>query len=110
MSFPRRHTRKITVDGVAYQWHLNGDFDFRFEAWIVIGQKGQTGQLIFLDPYHPKFVIGPRVVAEAIRFARAHGWQSEVPGKQMRLSSDGTKFTVLPDDWVRTLVYDQKSA
>ena len=105
MSFPRRHTRRITVDGVVYQWHLNSDFDSRFDAWIVIGQKGKTGQVICLDPYHPGFVIGPLVVAGAIRFARAQGWQPTVPGKPMHLGSDGTQFTVLPEDWVRTLKY-----
>ena len=96
------------MDGFVYQWHLNSDFDSRFDAWIVIGQKGKTGQLIFLDPYHPRFVIGPRAVAEAIRFARAHGWQPDVPGKPIQLGSDGTKFTELPDDWVRTLMYDEE--
>jgi|SRR5688572_705258 len=110
MSFPRRNTRRISVDGVVYQWHLDSDFDARFDAWIVIGQKGQTGQLLFLDPYHPKFVIGPRAVAEAIRFARAHGWQPAVPRKQMLLGSNGANFTILPDNWIRTLVYDEKSA
>jgi hypothetical protein len=104
MSFPRRNTRKITVDGVVYQWHLNSDFEIH-NAWIIIGQKGQTGQLVFLDPYHHDFMIGPRAVAEAIRFARAHGWQATVPGKEMRLGSDGDKFAILPDDWVRTFKY-----
>lgn len=110
MSFPKRNTRQITVDGVVYQWHLDSDFDTRFDAWIVIGQKGQSGQLIFLDPYHPQFLIGPRAVAEAIRFAQANGWQSTVPRKQMCLGSDGTRFTILPDDWIRTLAYDDKQA
>jgi len=96
MSFPRRHTRKIIVDGIVYHWHLNADFDSRFEAWIVIGQKGNAGQLILLDPYHPGFVIGPRAVAEAIRFARAHGWQPAIPGKPIHLGSDGTRFARCP--------------
>ena len=107
MSFPRHNTRRITVDGVVYQWHLNSSFDIH-DAWIIIGQKGQAGRLVFLDPYHHDFMIGPRAVAEAIRFARAHGWKPTVPGKEMRLGSDGATFTVLPDDFVRTPEYYQK--
>ena len=99
MSFPRRNTRRIIVDGVEYLWHLNPDFDLR-DAWIIIGQKGQTEQLVFLDPYHHDFLIGPHAVSEAIRFVRANGWQPGVPGKEMRLGSDGDAFTILPNNWV----------
>jgi hypothetical protein len=55
--------------------------------------------LLCLDPLHPDFKIGPKAVAEAIRFAKAHGYQPTRRCKPMRLTSDGRGFTVLPDDW-----------
>jgi len=89
------------VDGEVYCWHLKVDVEWCLR-WIYVSRADFIGQLLCLDPSHAKFKIGPKAVAEAIRFAKAHGYQPGQRCKPMRLTSDGNTFTVLSDDWSQT--------
>src|SRR3954464_9833130 len=102
MAFPKKNTRKITVAGSVYLWHLNEDFDIH-NTWMVITRQGIQGQLLYVDPYHHDLLIGPGAVSRAIDFALSAGWEPAHKKQPMRLryngdDFNGSPFMVLPDN------------
>ncbi len=96
MTFPKKNTRTIIVDGVQYYWHLNDDFDLK-NSWIVVQHQNSNGQLLWIDPYHYEIAIGPSIVAKAIRYALKQGWEPNDKRQSMRLTYIDNEFRILPD-------------
>jgi hypothetical protein len=96
MTFPKKNTRNVVVDGLQYSWHLNNDFDIK-NSWIVVQCKNIQGQLLCIDPYPHEVGIGSGIVAKAIRYALTQGWKPIEKRRSMYLTYDDNKFTVLPD-------------
>jgi len=96
VTFPKRDTRSVSVDGNRYLWHLNSDFDVH-NRWVVVSQGGASRPLLFIDPYHHDFSF-PGTVVLGIRFAIAQGWSTDDGPDAMRLRWDGKDFAVLPPD------------
>ena len=101
MAWPKKNTRTVIVGGEAYQWQ----FDERYclSRWTVIGKKGASGQLLFLDPYW--LSDSPGQVCKAISFALAAGWEPHRKQKPLKIgsklvdSTTGTwEFFLLPDE------------
>ena len=97
MTFPKRNTRTIDVDGVAHQWHL--DDPETLYRWIVIRKVESTGRLLFLD-WSLQDVIGPGVVRRGIDFGYSAGWNPNSAGLPMKIAQTEDGFEVLPDDAV----------
>ena len=89
MAFPRKHTRRISVGGIPYAWHLNRDWDVR-TRWIVVRRQVYgAGQLLMVDPYHHDLLPTGGAVGGAIRFALKNGWRPELKAPPLRLSFAG---------------------
>ena len=85
MAFPKKHTRRLSVDGVEYLWHLNKDWDRR-TRWIVVQQLGASvGQLLMVNPYHHDLLPSKGTISEAVRFGLGHGWKPSRKGPPVRL-------------------------
>ena len=85
MAFPRKNTRRLSVDRIPYVWHLNKDWDRR-TRWIVIRREAcDSGQLLMVDPYHHDLLPTRGAVGGAIRFALRNGWRPEHRGAPLRL-------------------------
>jgi hypothetical protein len=100
MTWPKKDTRKITIDGQLYLWHLNSDW-FYHNEWIVIKQAGTQGQLLLVNPYHHDLPMGPKTVQMAVEFAHSVGWtpSAKKPPIKLRYNGDhhaGEAFTILP--------------
>jgi hypothetical protein len=91
MAFPVKNTRRLTVDGIAYAWHLNKDWDVR-DRWLVVRrQSSGSGQLLMINPYHHDLLPTKGTVSRAIRFALANGWQPECKASPLRLIFAGSE-------------------
>jgi len=89
MAFPRKDTRRLSVDGIPYVWHLNKDWDVR-TRWIVVRREVfGAGQLLMVDPYHHDLLPTRGTVSRAIQFALSHGWHPERKAAPLRLSFAG---------------------
>jgi len=89
MAFPRKNTRRLSVDGIPYAWHLNDDWDRR-TRWIVVRREVcGAGQLLMIDPYHHDLLPTRGTVSKAVRFALSHGWRPERKGSPLRLTFAG---------------------
>ncbi|MGV3659722.1 MAG: hypothetical protein ACO1TE_06050 [Prosthecobacter sp.] len=99
MAFPRRHTRKITVDGIDYLWHLNHN-DVTFgQTQITIACADQPKWFLHLDPYPciaGVYEIGPATVRRAILWALSLGWQPAVAHEPTFISYRDGAFLALP--------------
>jgi hypothetical protein len=92
--------RPITVDGTRYRW--------RFDGRLVVIPADRGGPQLYVDwgwrdwleregPGAEPLWVTPRFVAEAIRFAREHGWPSS-DGRPFRVwYQDGTFTPTTPD-------------
>jgi len=104
MAFPRKNTRRLSVDGIPYTWHLNDDWDIR-TRWIVVRREvSGAGQLLMVDPYHHDLLPTRGSVSRAVRFALSHGWHPERKCSPLRLTFGGRDkgFQVNPGaepDW-----------
>jgi len=99
MAFPRKDTRRISVDGIPYVWHLNKDWDVR-TRWIVIRRQiSGAGQLLMVDPYHHDLLPTRGAVGGAIRFALKSGWRPERKAAPLRLTFAGREqgFQLAPE-------------
>ena len=89
MAFPRKNTRRLSVDGIPYVWHLNKDWDIR-TRWIVVRRQVHgSGQLLMVNPYHHDLLPTRETVSKAIRFALGHGWRPEQKVAPLRLTFAG---------------------
>jgi len=96
MTFPKKHTRKITVNNQTYLWHLNQNRIDGSPTHVTIGIDGKSGQILFLDPYPWSFEIRPRTIQQAITWALEHGWNPIKKSPPLYLGYLDDKFFVLP--------------
>ena len=89
--------RRIVVDGQPFRW--------RFDDVLVVIPGDRSGPQLYvewgwrdwLEPDGPgaePLVVTPRFVAEAVRFAAAHGWPSATGGRPLRLGFQAGSFTL----------------
>jgi hypothetical protein len=113
MTFPKKGTRTITVDGVAYRWRLQPRCDCpagfctcdeSFEnADVVVEHGNPSGAVAILhftfpppEPTYarnlvaPQLPVTPVMIAEGIRGAVAAGWVAGQPDKQFELAVEWT--------------------
>ncbi len=110
MSIRRKGSRSITVDRVEYRWRIRKRATYDQQVFgggltlaVELADEPGCSLLVGLDSAHPNNLTGepfdsitPSIVAENIRFALAHGWQS---------AEDGPKFWLhlhMPQDPSRT--------
>lgn len=94
MAFPKRHTRRIAVNGVQYVWHLNhGDIDFG-QTQVTIGHAKSHRWLLHADPYQIEPL--PANVRAVILWALDQGWMPQVSHEPMLVSREDGAFFWCP--------------
>jgi hypothetical protein len=89
--------RAITVDGVRYHWWIRDDaIDAAPDRHICISTS-KTGQQLRLDPYPWAQEIRPAIIADAIRFGLAHGWNPATAGAPIFCGLHAGALHVLPE-------------
>jgi hypothetical protein len=89
--------RRIVVDGQSFRW--------RFDDVLVVIPGDRSGPQMYVDwgwrdhleadgPGAEPQVVTPRFVAEAVRFAVAHGWPSATSAGSLRLGFQAGSFTL----------------
>jgi len=95
MSIPKKGSRAIEVDGVAYRWRIRRRptaQQARGRSPLILAVAVETGNgpalIVRLDRCHPKNKVGrwstavtPRDVAFCIRDGLAAGWEPHQPGR-----------------------------
>lgn len=69
MTFPKRNRRTIVVDEQKFHWLCRGEIFA--DAYVRIQDASGQGGLLSVQFVG---IVTPRHVAQAIRFARSHGW------------------------------------
>ena len=100
MSFPKKYTRKIVVEGITYLWHMSQNSLEGRATHITIAQETAPNQFLHVDPFAAVFEgveIRPRTIRRIILWALKNGWQPtrKRPPIFVGYCSDG--FFVLPD-------------
>lgn len=91
--------RKIVVNGVEYIWVLDGNtIDGFKDTHIRVHKVGETGRVLYIDPYNWRFEVRPKFVSQAIQFALSSGWGNEPCKKKLYVSYINEKYCVLPSD------------
>jgi hypothetical protein len=91
--------RRIVVDGQTFRW--------RFDEVLVVIPGDRSGPQLYVDwgwrdhlepdgPGAEPQVVTPKFVAEAIRFAVAHGWSSIKSAASLSLGFQSGSFTLFP--------------
>src|SRR5262245_54499806 len=93
MTFAKIGSRKISVQGEQYLWHLNRKFE-QPSHWIVIQHRLHDRQLLCLNPYSQDLDIGPGSVAKAIEFALRNGWDPRTKAAPMYLDYKHDRFRI----------------
>ena len=91
----RKRVRNIVVDGCTFRWVLPGNTLYQSKLVAIVVFGTQRGRMLQIDPYAWALEIRPKVIAEAIRFALARGWQPEIPGPALRLGFREDGFFVI---------------
>lgn len=89
--------RRIVVDGQPFRW--------RFDDVLVVIPGDRSGPQLYVDwgwrdwlepggPGAEPLLVGPRFVAEAVRFAVAQGWPSATGGSPLRLGFEAGSFAL----------------
>ena len=97
MAFPKKYTRKITIDNQIYLWHLNGNSLEFGEHHITIRHQQIAGQILYIDPYAWDLEIRPGMIREAILFALENGWLPLEKKAPMYLGFQNEQFILLPE-------------
>lgn len=107
MAIPRKGSRSIEVNGIAYRWRIRrrptysqGVLDSGLILAVDVDDAPQCSLIVEFTRSHPgnwvnqpTAPVTPRDVAEAIRRALAAGWQPFKPGKPFRLDADTEEGT-----------------
>ena len=97
MSWSKKHTRAITVEGQKFIWHLSGNRLDGKDVLLTVG-KEKDRYFLFIDPYPWDFEITPANIATAIKWALQQGWTPEKgPSKNMVWSAGKNSFVWLPE-------------
>lgn len=96
MAWPKKGTRKISVDGVVYLWHYAAHCPLCSDDVFTVGLAGRP-YVLFIDPFPWHFRLTPAAVAAAIRWATDHGWTPD-KGPTRAMARDGStgRFVWLP--------------
>ena len=96
MAWPKKGTRKITVDGITYLWHYSDHCPMCSNDVLTVGIAGRP-YVLYIDPFPWNFEIKPSAIAEAIQWAINEGWSPEAgPTRAMSMGSTGI-FIWLPE-------------
>lgn len=95
MAWPKKGTRKITVDGVNYLWHYAAHCPLCSDDVFTIGIAGKP-HVLFVDPFPWSFELKPSSIASAIRWAINNGWTPlKGPTRAMSLDESSQEFVWL---------------
>jgi hypothetical protein len=72
MTFPRRGTRRFTVDGQYFNWHVSPKWVDAGGSICTVQARAGKGQILHFWPNDG--FPSPREVREVILFALEHGW------------------------------------
>lgn len=93
----RSQKRKIVVNATEYYWVLDGNtIDGFNDTHIRVHKEGDTGKILYIDPYDWHFEIRPKFVALAIQFALTSGWLSNESTEPIYVGYIDGKYCVLP--------------
>gem|GEM_PF-5431250 len=108
MTFPRRGTRTITVDGAAFRWRASLVRGSDPTLVVLVAQTAKSPARSTLDLRLWKAhcdILLPEIVAALIRSALAHGWDPEARGTYaigpyaaMKMLPDGLKPGDIADE------------
>lgn len=90
MTFPRRGTRVLVVEGRRFLWHMSPK-DIDYGALATIGVENGRGILHY---WPADDFPSPREAAEIVRFALSHGWSPDDPGPPLWLDRDGETWSL----------------
>ena len=97
MAWPKKGTRKITVDGIKYLWHYSGCCPWCSDDVFTAGIAGRP-YVLYIDPFLWNFELKPSNIANAIRWATKNGWTPDKgPTRAMSLDDNNKEFLWLPD-------------
>lgn len=104
MALPKNESRKIAVNGAAYEWAVSPDSGC---MWLIVQRHGSPRQrLVARFDYHDtrdpdgrnlgqRRVVSPGVVRTVILHALAHGWRPA--GRRLKpLRMDGEAIVPAP--------------
>ncbi len=91
MAFPKKGTRKITVNNIQYQYRIAADewgvevliqaakgqvlsANFSHQATWTTNFKTEKEELIFTCPLQQKAIITPKIVRQIIEYGHTKGW------------------------------------
>ena len=100
MTIPRKGTRRITVDGIAYNWRIRRRATRKMKGgghlWLAVDRASPDAVrslLVSLEHGHARNTVGqagvsvtPRVVAELVRYGCDQGWVPEMSGPPFTLA------------------------
>ena len=98
MTWPKRGTRKIVVDGVEYLWHFDAHCLWCSNGLFTVGQPGKPCVL-----YINAAVFGEEIrlknVALSIKWAVSEGWSPEqTPSRSMSRNYETEEFYWVSSD------------
>ena len=92
MAWPKKGTRRIFIDGEEFLWHYDACCPWCSDDVFTAGKSGAPF-VLFIDPFPYAAEIGPRYVANAIKWAQLNGWSPEIGStKAMSINSNTEEF------------------
>ncbi|WP_157496531.1 hypothetical protein [Hahella ganghwensis] len=92
MTWPKRGTRKIVIEGDEFLWHYDACCPWCSDDVFTAGKSGKPF-VLFIDPFPYAVEIGPGYVTKAIKWAQSQGWSPETGGtKAMSIDSNSQEF------------------
>lgn len=96
MSWPRKDTRTIIVEGKQFLWHISKNRLDGKDTLIAVGKPGMK-YMLFIDPYPWEFKIEPSNISKAMLWALSNGWDPEIgPTRYMSYSDRDRSYIWLP--------------
>lgn len=95
MTWPRKGTRTIVVDGASFLWHVNDGRVGWGDAPITVGRDGAK-YVLHLDTFSWDGTPKPSIVASAIRWALDEGWTPETGPTHRVARVEAGRFAFLP--------------
>ena len=90
MSFPKRGTRRLVVEGLTYHWHMSPK-DLEGVPLATVRAVDGGPLLHYWPPYG---VPSPAEAAAVIRFAVSAGWPSRKPGSAWWVGHEGEGYVL----------------
>ena len=92
MTWPKRGTRKIVVDGKEYLWHYDACCPWCSDDVFTAGNSGKPF-VLFIDSFPYAAEIRPRFIARSIKWAVSEGWSPERgPTKALSIDSNTEQY------------------